>query len=78
MGKGPAQRTPAQGVADMKARIKYFKQLKAKLLDRLEEISPKEKSTIKSFEKTLADTNRALAEAEARLKEYKILARGQN
>jgi hypothetical protein len=69
VGKGPAPRNAATGIADMQARIEYHTGLLAKL--RLQPITA-------DIHKTIQYCERNLAEAKQRLTEYQTQAKGQN
>jgi hypothetical protein len=70
---GPIKRTPAQGIADMQARIK---QIKADIYKRTTVMSEMEDDA--DMEAGLAQYKKELAEAEARLLEYQLQQQGQN
>ncbi|MGA3266231.1 MAG: hypothetical protein ABSE16_05345 [Verrucomicrobiota bacterium] len=67
MGQGPAPRTARQGIADMQARIKYHESLIA----RLRKNNPTSADSI-------ADSQRQIREAKARLAEYQVQLDGAN
>jgi hypothetical protein len=69
----PVKRTPAQGIADMQARIE---QIKAAIWKRTTVMSETDPDPVN--ESDLAEYKKELAEAEARLLEYQTLLQGQN
>jgi hypothetical protein len=76
-GQGPAPRTPAEGIADMNARIEYHTKLRGKLAQWLKRMPDGDKS-IAAFRQSIAESDRQLAEARDRLREYQLQAQGRN
>jgi hypothetical protein len=73
-GLPPSPRTAEQGVKDMQARIEMLKGDKAEILDAMDEASG---FHLDDLTKILNEHNQWIAEAEARLTEYKA-QRGLN
>jgi hypothetical protein len=67
MGQGPAPRTARQGIADMQARIKYHE----RLIARLRKNNP-------TCTDSIAESQRQIREAKARLAEYQVQLDGAN
>jgi len=69
LGQGPAKRTPAQGIADMHARIAYHEEMLEKFR------AQPANDQIKQF---IRATERQLTEARGRLAEYQLQANAIN
>ncbi|HEY1160401.1 MAG TPA: hypothetical protein VGE83_07210 [Terracidiphilus sp.] len=74
-GKGPAPRTPEEGIRDMQARIAYHTTLIGKLHTQLKNAKP---NRIANLKRLIADSEHQLTEARQRLTEYQTQLDGQN
>jgi|SRR5882672_2260796 len=72
---GPRPRPATQGVKDMQARLREFKKDKIKLMDTLDEATGSQRKTLL---KNLEELNVSIADAQKRLKEYKVQKKGLN
>jgi hypothetical protein len=74
-GRGPAPRSPQQGILDMQARIAYHTVLAGKLQLQLENAAPARLLEIRSL---IRSCERQLTEARHRLAEYQLQVKSQN
>jgi hypothetical protein len=74
-GRGPAPRSPQQGIRDMRARIAYHTTLAGKLQMQLENAAP---DRLPGIRQLISDSERQVREAKNRLHEYQLQAKSQN
>lgn len=72
VGQGPAKRTPAEGIADMEARIQYHTNL-IRQAAATYDLLGREK-----FDALEAESQHQINLAKARLREYQLQQQGQN
>jgi hypothetical protein len=74
-GRGPAPRSPQQGIRDMRARIAYHTTLAGKLQMQLENAAP---DRLPGIHALIRSCERQMCEAKNRLREYQLQAKNQN